>query len=130
LKVAPNKCFLFQIKVNVLGDTVSEEGVKTEQNKIEAITKWTVTKTVTETRAFLGTAVYYRSFIKSFAQIARPLLKLTDKDAPLIWTDECMRAFLKLKEALTTDSDASSTAIGALCSQIQNNVEKVRNRLF
>jgi hypothetical protein len=97
------------------------------------------------TRAFLGTAGYYRSFIKSFAQIARILHKLTGKDAPLIWTDESMRAFLKLKEAITTapilgypntkgkdiiDSDASSTAIGAVCSQIQNNVEKVRNRLF
>ncbi|GBG69815.1 hypothetical protein CBR_g4644 [Chara braunii] len=56
--------------------------------------------TITQVRAFLGLASYYRRFIKGFAAIAGPLTNLLHKDQPLIWTPECDQPFSILKAAL------------------------------
>ena len=37
LKVSPDKCHLFQLKVKFLGHYVSENGIETDQDKISAI---------------------------------------------------------------------------------------------
>ncbi|GBG68922.1 hypothetical protein CBR_g3621 [Chara braunii] len=59
--------------------------------------------TITQVRAFLGLASYYRRFIKGSAAIAGPLTNLLRKDQSLIWTPECDQAFSKLKAALISD---------------------------
>ena len=41
-------------------------------------------------------------FILNFSRIAAPLTKLTGKDVPFKWTDECCNAVRKLKKAVTT----------------------------
>ena len=58
--------------------------------------------TKNQVRSFLGLAGYYRKFIKNFADIAAPLTNLTKKAAPLKvkWTEECSKAFQRLKEHL------------------------------
>nr|GEU43470.1 retrovirus-related Pol polyprotein from transposon 17.6 [Tanacetum cinerariifolium] len=56
---------------------------------------------VTSIRSFLGHAGIYRRFIKDFSQVARPLTQLLVKDAPFIFSKECMQAFEKLKHELT-----------------------------
>jgi hypothetical protein len=43
----------------------------------------------------MGTCSYYRRFIKDFAAIARPMHKLTEKNCPFNWTEECETAFQK-----------------------------------
>ena len=53
-------------------------------------------------QVFLGTVGYYRRFIKNFATIAEPLFYLLKGDNKFIWTDDCERAFEKLKETLVT----------------------------
>lgn len=74
-----------------------------------------------------------------FANIAKPLIKLSEKDRAFIWTDESQKAFDQLKQTLTTapilcypqiegkfilDTNASSNAIGSVLSQIQNGRKK------
>ncbi|GBG75459.1 hypothetical protein CBR_g20090 [Chara braunii] len=59
---------------------------------------------LTQARAFLGLASYYRRFIKGFVAIARPLTNLRRRDQPLSWDAECERAFATLKDALATAS--------------------------
>jgi hypothetical protein len=93
-----------------------------------------------EVRSFLGLCSYYRKFIFHFANIARPLHKLTEKNQSFVWTEECQMAFENLKQALTNtpilayprnedsfilDTDASNTCMGAVLSQIQDGKEKV-----
>ena len=78
--------------------------------------------------------------IKGFADIVKPLNKLTEKKQKFIWTKECQEAFDSLKSKLTQapilsfpnfselfilDTDASNTAIGAVLSQLINGQEKV-----
>ena len=82
----------------------------------------------------------YRRFIRKFAEIARPLHRLTEKGRPFKWTMECDTAFAELKLRLCStpvltypdfslpfilDTDASQHGIGAVLSQIQCGEEKV-----
>ena len=84
---------------------------------------------------FLGLANYYRRFIKDFASVSRPLQRLTEKNAPFCWTEQCQKAFDDLRNCLVNapilaypdytkpfvlDTDASNSGIGAVLSQVQD----------
>ncbi|CAA7056095.1 unnamed protein product [Microthlaspi erraticum] len=89
-------------------------------------------KTVKDIRSFLGHAGFYRRFIKDFSQIARPLTRLLCKDINFEFTEECHKAFTKIKDALVSAPvvqppnwelpfeimcDASDYAVGAVLGQ-------------
>ncbi len=139
LKLKPGKCNLLQREVTYLGHLVSEEGIRTDPGKTDAVRNWPTPVTVTQVRSFLGLASYYRRFIKSFADIAHPLHRLTEKKAEFKWSIECDKAFNDLKQALISapvlaypqaagdfiiDTDASAFAIGGVLSQVHDGVEK------
>ncbi|GBG63800.1 hypothetical protein CBR_g39581 [Chara braunii] len=99
-KVALKKCQFFLTTISFLGHVVTDKGLQPEPEKVAAVRDAPVPTTITQVRAFLGLASYYRRFIKGFAAIAGPLTNLFRKDQPLIWTPECDQAFSKLKAAL------------------------------
>ena len=68
--------------------------------KIEVITKWQSLKNVPEVWCFLGLEGYFRRLVKDFSKIAAPLTKLTRKNIPFLWNDECESSFHILKEML------------------------------
>jgi hypothetical protein len=82
-KLNPAKCQLFQKEVRYPGHTVSPEGITTDPEKLKAVREWPTPKNTRETRSFLGLCTYYRHFISGFANIAKPLTKLTEKKATL-----------------------------------------------
>ncbi|CAJ2628780.1 unnamed protein product [Trifolium pratense] len=96
-----SKCEFWLSEVKFLGHVISQGGVSVDQSKVEAVLNWERPRSVTEVRSFLGLAGYYRRFIKSFSQIALPLTRLTRKDTPFVWNEECERSFRRLKEMLT-----------------------------
>ncbi|CAC5360975.1 unnamed protein product [Mytilus coruscus] len=98
LKIAPKKCQFFQEKVTFLVHVVSKDGISTDPSKIDAVKEWPVPRNVHDVRSFLGTCSYYRRFIRGFADIARPLHKLTEKQARFEWTQECQIAFKTLRD--------------------------------
>ena len=102
LKLNPVKCSLFQKSVNYLGHVVSKDGVCADPSKIETIRNWPRPTNVKEVRAFLGLCSYYRRFILDFAQYARPLNALTEKQKLFEWTDECEEAFNLLNSKLSS----------------------------
>ena len=57
-------------------------------------------KCVKEIRQFLGLTGYYRKFVPRFADISRPLTRLTRKETPFNWTPECQKSFELLKSYL------------------------------
>ena len=140
LKLKPSKCRLFQSKVRFLGSVVSGDEIEPDPKKMKAVVDWPVPTNVTETRAFVALASYYRRHIRHFAEIARPLHVLTKKGKKFLWGPEQMAAFARLKECLTSapvlsppvgngryilDSDASDEALGAVLQQEQDGVVKV-----
>ena len=100
LKVKPSKCQLAHRRVLFLGHAVSEEGIGTDPEKVEAVQSWPAPRGVTEVRSFLGLAGYYRSFVKDFSTIAKPLSALAEKGRSFVWTEECGVAFEMLKQRL------------------------------
>ena len=133
LKLKPSKCTFFQSSVKYLGHVVSREGVMADPDKVRKVATWPVPTSTKETQSFLGFANYYRRFIRDFAEIAKPLHRLTEKTAPFNWTVECQAAFQELRQRLTSalilahpdfsqqfilDTDASDTGMGAVLSQV------------
>jgi hypothetical protein len=132
LKFKTGKCSLFGQEVLFLGHHVSSMGIKPDPGKTEAILNWERPRCVKDVRSFLGTCGYYRRFVEKFADIARPLYKLTEKENLFIWSEGAERAFVELKERLCgapilvypdisksfiLDCDASNEGLGAVLSQ-------------
>lgn len=102
---------------------VSEEEVKADPAKVEALKTWPKPKGLKELRSFLGFAGHYRWFVKNFSNIVKPLTDLTSGYPPLHkrsknqkklqeyhdprkpfndrWTPECDLAFNTIIEKLT-----------------------------
>lgn len=140
LKLKPSKCHLFQTEVKYLGHVVSNRGVSTDPEKIEAVADWLPPCDLSGLQSFLGTVGYYRQYVKDFATVAKPLTHLTAKNVRYQWTEECQNAFDVLKHALVSapilsypdasveyilDTDASLVGIGAVLSQVQGGQERV-----
>jgi len=132
LKVKPSKCVLFKTDIQYLGHLVSEAGINPMPDKIQALKDWPAPNCLTDVRAFLGLASYYRKFVRGFATIAEPLTALMRKKVHFSWSQEAQQAFDRLKKAIMEitslscpipylpcilDTDASDVAIGTVLSQ-------------
>jgi hypothetical protein len=94
------KCHFMVWEGIVLGHKILEKGVEVDKAKIEVIERLPPPTNVKGICSFLEHAGFYRRFIQNFSQIARPLTHLQAKDAPSIFTEECLQLFHTLKEAL------------------------------
>ena len=59
---------------------------------------------VKEVQSFLGFCNFYRRFIREYRRIARPLIRLTKKDTPFLFDENCRKAFQELKTRLISAS--------------------------
>lgn len=106
--------------------------LKTDPDKVSAIQKLKISKNTREVRSFLGTAGWYRRFIKNFASISAPMSDCLKKGSKLAITPKAIESFDNLKHALTTapvlkhpdfakpfyiQCDASEYGIGAVLFQ-------------
>ena len=77
-------------------------GLGINQAKVDALQKIPAPVDVPRLRAFLGSANYYRRFVKNFSLIAKPLTILTNNHQPWTWGREQQHAFETLKHKLGT----------------------------
>ena len=96
------KCHFIVKAGIVLGHRISEKGIEVDKAKIETIEKLPLPSSVKGIRSFLGQAGFYRRFIKDLSKIAKPLSNLLIQGAPFEFNDQCMQAFLFLKEKLVS----------------------------
>eukprot|EP01135_Chromosphaera_perkinsii_P000175 Nk52_evm1s34 gene=Nk52_evmTU1s34 len=126
------KCEFFKDRVEYVGHIVSSSGIEMDPKKVSAIRSWHALRSVTEIRSFLGLLNYYRRFIPRLSAISRPLIQLTKKNVPFIWTSACQTAFTELKRLATSapvmkppdftrpfvlHTDACGTALGSCLMQ-------------
>ena len=140
IKVKLSKCSWFKSEVKFLGHIVSPTGLRKCESHMSTIRNYPLPTTVSELRSFMGLVNYHRKFIPHCASISKPLNCLTGlkEKSKLIWTDEMIVSFNKLREAICMDlelaypdysqgaeklelsTDASGTGAGATLSQVQN----------
>ena len=139
LKINPDKCDFFRMKVQFLGQIVSENGLGVDPSKIEAVQKFPVPRSQTEVESFLGLASYYRRFVQKYTEMARPLHRASETSTKFERTPEARDAFESLKLKLTSApilafpcfeepfilyTDASQFAMGAVLAQVQDGKER------
>ncbi len=59
-----------------MGFVVSAQGIKMEEERIEAVRDWPEPQSVRNIQMFLGFANFYRGFIRNFSRIAAPLISM------------------------------------------------------
>lgn len=119
-------------ELKYLGFIIGNGCLKTDPDKISAILNIPVPRSPREVRSFLGTAGWYRRFIKNFASISAPLTDTLKKGQKFNINAEAMESFKTLKKALTSapvlrhpdfrreffiQCDASEYGIGAVLFQ-------------
>ena len=102
LRLKPTKCQLFANELLYLGFMVSGSSIRPDPGKIAMVQRWPRPCNVGDIRSFLGFASYHRRFIRGFSEVARPLTKLTEKGVEFVWEEPQQRAFLTLRQALST----------------------------
>ena len=127
-------------EVEFLGHMVGRNGLRTMEDKVQAIRDWPTPSNIAELRAFLGLAGYYRRFVRGFSETALPLTELTRnvirRKLDLSWGTKEQLAFVELKRALQSTPvlilpdpskefvvhcDASGYAVGAVLQQDRGN---------
>ena len=66
-------------EILILGVVVDQEQVQIENNKIKSVKKCSIPIKIKEVKSLLGSANFYRRFIKNFSHMAKPLNKLKGK---------------------------------------------------
>ncbi|GJS77943.1 reverse transcriptase domain-containing protein [Tanacetum coccineum] len=84
----------------VLGHKISKSGIEVDRAKVDVIAKLPHPTIVKGVRSFLGHAGFYRRFIQDFSKIARHMTRLLEKDAPFVFSQDCINAFETLKKKL------------------------------
>ena len=95
--------------VKYLGHNVGEGQVRPLDAKIQTIAKFPIPTSRKELVRFLGMAGYYRNFCLNFSEIAALLTNLLSKKVKFVWTDNCQRAFDKVKLLLQKSLVLKST---------------------
>ncbi|CAF4554919.1 unnamed protein product, partial [Rotaria socialis] len=140
----PPKCEIFRTSIDYLGHTISNDGVRPLQERIEKFLSLPQPISLHQANAFIGSIGWYRKFIKNYAHIAVPISAVTNltkaNKHKFHWDQDQREAFDKLKEALITDPlfltypddklsltleiDASDNCIGGVLFQEDDNGQR------
>lgn len=127
-----SKCEFFKTEISFLGHVINERGISMETSKVKAVSDWPIPQNITDVRAFLGLAGYYRKFVKNFSMISSPLSELLKKETKFEWGEKEQKSFETLKSSVSTapvlilpnpsleyvvDTDSSGYALGAALLQ-------------
>ena len=122
-------------KVTYLSHVVGQGQVLPREAKVEAILGFPIRQNKKELLRFLGMAGFYRKFVPNFSTVVNPLTNLLKGKVKYVCTDECQKAFEKLKAILANELvlaapdfsnplkmaiDASDVGVGAVLVQDDN----------
>lgn len=134
------KCKFCLGELKYLGYVINKNGLQVDPDKISAILKIPVPRSVSDVRRFVGVASWYRRFIPNFSSLTAPLTGLLKKTHKWVWSQECEDSFNCIKERLVSapilncpnfdfpfivQTDASGYGIGAVLTQRINENERV-----
>ena len=84
-----------------LGLEIDENGIKPNEEKVEAILKLKPPENTKELKSFLGAIQYMAKFLPKLSERTDPLRKLLKKNEPWVWGEQQQKNFKKIKQMLT-----------------------------
>jgi hypothetical protein len=85
----------------LLGHIISEDGVKLDSEKVEAIRKVPFPLSKKSLQSFLVQTNFVHRFIPNYAKIMKPIYKLLKKNVKFEWNDEIKRDFQSIKTVIS-----------------------------
>ena len=77
-----------------MGHAVGKDGIHVNPSLVQDVDIWLIPHILKELQALLRLTIYYRRFVKEFADIARPLHNLTQRGAAFIWKEKNRQVIL------------------------------------
>ena len=94
-RASKKKSEFFMNRIKWLGHEIDENGIKPNEEKIEAIQKLKSPENTKELKSFLGAIQYMAKFLPKLSEQTDRLRKLLKKNEPWIWEDEQQKDFKK-----------------------------------
>ncbi|XP_055590210.1 uncharacterized protein K02A2.6-like [Uranotaenia lowii] len=128
------KCLFKVNSLEFLGHTISSEGIRPSNRKVEALQRFRPPITAEEVRSFLGLVTYVGRFLPNLATITAPLRELTRSGIKFVWGTKQEESFMKIKNMISNVqqlyffdntfrtrliADASPVALGAVLIQFE-----------
>ncbi|GBL73319.1 Transposon Tf2-9 polyprotein [Araneus ventricosus] len=137
LTLDPSKLQLCKPEITYLGFDLNANGFSPSEQNVNKVTNFPRPKNLKQVQMFLGMLNYFRGLIYDYAGIVEPLVKLTKKNTPFVWSVECENAFNTVQEIILKKptlknfdpnlpisliTDASKIAICGILLQKKDNV--------
>ena len=110
MKLNPSKCAFGVSLRKFLGFMVSQKGIETNPDKIQAILNMESPMNIKEVQSFTGRVATLNRFVSRAIDKCLPFFKVFRK--AFEWTDKCQKAFQDLKNYLTTARLLSPFVLG------------------
>ena len=101
IKLKPSKCSLRVNEVKFIGHTITQNGLKPDDCKIQAIQDMPSPSSRKELERFLGMVNYLGKFIPNLSDVTAPLRDLLKQDIVWQWLPQHENALLNLKKLVT-----------------------------
>lgn len=91
LTINLKKCEFDKEEIDFLGFTITKDGIRPTQSKIDAIQNFRRPKERKEVKSFLGLVTFISGSLERLAEKTALLRELTRKDVTFHWTEDCER---------------------------------------
>ena len=133
------KCQFSRSSLTFLGHIIDGSGIQADLQKTTAVKNVPTPTTVKELQRFMGMVNQMGKFIPELAECNEPLRQLLRSDKVWLWSDAQDRSFQRVKDTLIAPetlahydpnrptiiaADASTTGIGAVLLQVQNDYKR------
>ena len=143
MKLMPKKCEFLKQEVKFVGLTISQKGIRIHEDRVQVVKDLPPPRSMKEAQQVMGFLSYNRKFVSNFAELAKPIYNLIDKQKKFSWTPRCQEGFNEIKrriaegitltipqvddphQSYVVTMDASVDGYGAELSQLQDGERKV-----
>lgn len=121
-----------QTEIVFMGHRITQDGVKADDAKVQAIKEMSAPTDVHGVKRWVGMIQYLAKFLPNLSQDIEPIRELTKKDVSFHWSEACEDAFRKVKDKvsetpvlvyfdpdkeLSLQVDSSQSGVGAVLLQ-------------